>query len=82
LRNQGPGAGENRRTNGQPDRAADNRERQTFGEKLPNDARPIGAECRSDRQLACPYGCARQEQVCNVGATDEQHEANDAKEQQ
>ena len=61
---------------------ADHRKHEAFGKELANDAPPIRAERRSDRQFARAHGCARQEQVRDVGAADEQDEPNDAKEQQ
>ena len=54
------------------------RERDALDEQLPHEPETAGAERRPHRQLALPRRRARQEQVGDVGAGDEQHEADRA----
>ena len=58
--------------------AADQAEQQAFGQHLPQQPTPPGAERRPNRQLALPRGGARQQQVRDVGAGDQQDEAHRA----
>ncbi len=64
-----------------PKRAADQREHDAFGQQLPDDAPAAGAERGPHRQLARAHGRAREQQVGDVGAADEEHESDDAEEQ-
>src|SRR5687768_6135854 len=43
-------------------------------QKLPRDARPAGAECRSHGELTLPGANARHEQTGHVGSRDEEYE--------
>ena len=65
-----------------PGRPADERQQQAFGHELPDDAPPVRAERRPDRQLTRPHRGPRQQQVGDVGAADQQHEADDAEEEE
>src|SRR6185437_3800901 len=44
---------------------------ETFGHELPGEARPAGAECAANRQLALSSGVACEDEVRDVGAGDE-----------
>ena len=58
------------------DGAADERQHQALGQELPRDLDPRRAERRPHRHLALPRGAAREEQIGDVGAGDEQQEAH------
>ena len=60
----------------QPERAADGREQHAFGEQLRDEARASRAEGPADRHLALPHGRPREQQVGDVRAGDQQHEAD------
>ena len=60
------------------DGAADQRERQALREQFPGDAPPAGAECRVDGELLLPAFGAHQKQVRDVGARDQQDDADRA----
>lgn len=60
----------------QAERAADPRENKAFGDELPHHARGAGAECRADRDFALARSGAGQHQVGDVGAADQQHDAD------
>jgi hypothetical protein len=62
----------------QPQRAADDTEQHAFDQQLPDDAPARGAHRNADRDLARPRGRSREEEVCDVRARDEQHEADRA----
>ena len=81
LRNHRGRDAQNRRADAHSQDAPDRREHQAFGQELADDARPAGAQRRPDRQLTRAHRGARQQQVGDVGAADEQHEADDAEEQ-
>ena len=61
--------------------AADDRQHQAFGEKLAHHPLPASAQRRPYRQFARAYRGACQQQVGDVRAADEQHEADHAEEQ-
>lgn len=61
-----------------PPHAADQREQQTLGQKLAQEAAASGADGRTDRDLARPAGSPDQQQVGNVGAGAEQHATHGA----
>ena len=54
-------------------RAAGRGQRQAFNQQLAHDADPARAERGADRHLAAARGAARQQQVGDVGARDQQH---------
>ena len=56
--------------------AADQAEQQAFGQHLAQQSTPPGAERRPNRELALPRGGAREQQVRDVGAGDQQDEAH------
>src|ERR1700726_4399909 len=56
--------------------AADQRQKNTFGEKLTQNAAAAGAESGADSNFAFARCGAREHQVCDVGASDEKDEAN------
>ena len=60
----------------QPERAADRREHERLGDDLADEDGAIGAERRPDRQLLAPRGGSPEHQVAEVGAGDQQHEAD------
>ena len=62
--------------------AAGPRHQQALGEQLPNQASATGAERQAQRELAPPRHRARQQQHGDVGARDQQHEADHAHQQQ
>ena len=63
----------------QAENAASDREQDAFGEQLADDACPAGSECGADGKFAFTSGGADQQKIGNVGASDEQHEADRAK---
>ena len=63
-------------------RAAQQKQQHALDEHLPDEARPAGPERRSDDALPRSRHGARQQQVGDVGARDEQHEADGAEHQQ
>ena len=60
------------------DDGRDEREDDAFGEELPGDPRPARAEGGADGELAGARGAACQQQVGDVAAGDEEHEADRA----
>jgi len=56
--------------------AAQDAEKQAFGEELPREAGARGAECSADGGFAQATPGAGHEEVGDVGAPDEKHEAN------
>jgi hypothetical protein len=59
--------------------AADHAEKHAFGEQLPRYPERRGAQRRSDRDLPLPYYGSTQQQVGHIGATDQKHKADGAK---
>ena len=57
---------------------AERREQQAFGEELPQEARAGCAERHPNGNFALPRGGAREQQVADVRARDQQHEQDDA----
>ena len=53
-----------------------------LGEELPDDPQPAGAERHPDADLAAPRAGAREQQVAEIGACDEQHEGNRRQQEQ
>ena len=62
--------------------AASDGEQHAFGEQLADDACPAGSECGADRKFAFASGGADQQKIGHVGAGDEKHEADRAKQHQ
>ncbi|HEY6214273.1 MAG TPA: hypothetical protein VIW45_18390 [Vicinamibacterales bacterium] len=62
--------------------AAERREQEAFGQQLADDTIAAGAERRTNRNLAFASGTACEQQVCHVGARDQQHERHGAGEEQ
>jgi len=62
-------------------RAAADRQHEAFGQELPHQARSRGAECLPNGELALAQRSAHQQQVADVHAGDEQHDAHDNHEQ-
>ena len=60
------------------ERAAGNREHEAFGQELPNQLAAASAERQPHRDLALPHDAARDQQVRDVGAGDQQHEPDHA----
>jgi hypothetical protein len=58
----------------QPRESAEHGKQYGLDHQLPDDARPAGAERKADGNLLLPAGPARQQQVRDVGAGDQQHE--------
>ena len=58
----------------EPDEPAAHREAQAFGQQLPDQAAAARAERQAHRHLAVPRRGARQQQVAEIRARDEQHE--------
>ena len=58
--------------------AAGERQHDALGQQLADDAAAAGADRRADRDLAPPAGRAHQQQVRDVRARDQQHEADGA----
>ena len=65
-----------------PSDAAGERQQHAFGQQLADDAAAAGADRGADRDLALPAGGADQQQVGDVGAGDQQHEADRAEQHQ
>ena len=61
--------------NSSPNSAAGEREQRALGEQLAHQPAASGAERRADRQLAIAPQQARERQVRDVGARDQQHQA-------
>ena len=61
----------------QAERAPEQRQEQALREQLPHQAATAGAEGEADRDLPLPARGAGQEQVADVGAGDQQHQADD-----
>ena len=70
--------GQQRAKSSEPERraqhAADQRQHDAFGQKLTQQPPAAGAERRTNRELALPRLGAREHQVRQIGARDEQHE--------
>ena len=60
----------------QPSRAAKQRQKHAFGEKLPDETPPASTERTTECELALTRNATRQLQVGHVRATDEQEEAD------
>ena len=60
-----------------PERAADRRQQQALGEQLPDQRRARRADREPHRDLFLPRRRARQQQVGDVRADDQQHEGDD-----
>ncbi len=73
---------QNRDAESQTEQTTERRKHQALGQQLRDDAGPSRAERRSHGELTRPDAAARQEQVRDVGATQKQNEADDAKEEQ
>ena len=58
----------------QTGRAAEEAEHDAFREQLANEPVPAGAERGADRDFLLPSGGAREQQVCDVRARNQQHE--------
>ena len=67
---------------GQAHHCADHRQQHAFGEQLPNQVRPCGPHRRPHRHFTRPRCSPGQQQVGDVGARDEQHEADRADQDQ
>ena len=65
-----------------PASAADQGQQEALREQLPDHPAARGAETEADRDLPLTGGGARQEQVGQVRAGDEQHDAGSSQEQQ
>ncbi len=63
------------------ERPSDRRQHEALDEQLPHDLPARRAERRAQRELALTGGAARQQQVRDVGAGDEQHESDGAEQQ-
>ena len=61
-----------------PEPAGDERQQHRFDEQLPDDVPSAGAERDADADLVRAMGGARQQQVGDVRAGDQQHEADRA----
>ena len=57
--------------------AAEPGEQHAFGHELPDQATPSGPERHTNGDLPAPYRRARQEQIRDVGARDEQDQRDD-----
>ncbi len=71
--------GEGGRGQAEADGAADDSEDEAFDQQLPDDPPAGGAEGGAHRDLAPALGRAREQQVGDVGAGDQQHEGDGAK---
>jgi hypothetical protein len=60
--------------------AADKRQRQRFGQQLPDDLSPRSAKRRADRQLALAGERAREQEIADVRARDQEHERHRGRE--
>jgi hypothetical protein len=65
----------------QPERAAGDREQHALGQQLPDDPPASGTERRAHGNLALAAHAAREQEVRDVGAGDEQHAGHGAAEQ-
>ena len=62
----------------EPEQRGGQREHEALGQELADDPRPPGAERRANGQLARPRRAAREQQVGEIAARDQQHEADRA----
>ncbi len=62
--------------NQESERAAGDRQQQRFRQQLPEQPGAAGADRRPNRELALPHGAPRQQQVGDVAARDQQHQAD------
>ncbi len=56
--------------------ASDDGEQQAFSEQLPDQAKATGSQGQANGDLLLPRGGARQQQIGDIRASDEQHETN------
>ena len=64
-----------------PKQTAEDREQHAFSQQLTDESPATRAERQSQPDLFLSSGCARQQEVRDVRARDQQHEANDAEQQ-
>ena len=64
------------RSNEETHGAAEYCKDETFDDQLANDAGTAGPKCRANRDLPLTVGSSRQKQIGDVGAPNQQHEAN------
>ena len=62
----------------QPGGAAEQAEQHALGQQLADESLPARAERRADRDFLLPAGRAREQQIGDVGARDQQHERHRA----
>ena len=60
----------------EPECTAQQRDHQALGQELPREATPTGAERGTDGELAGPPALSGEQQVRNVGACDQEHQAD------
>ena len=60
----------------EPECTAQQRDHQALGQELPREATPTGAERGTDGELARPPALSGEQQVRNVGARDQEHQAD------
>src|SRR5580658_1511135 len=77
LQQEFAGAEENRETGD----AAKNEEQQALSEELTNEARSCGSQCLANRHLASSRAGAGKQQIGDIDATDQQHQADRAEQQ-
>ena len=65
-----------------PATSTGDRKQDAFGEQLPRNTRGAGAQCAANREFAMPRAAARQKQVGNIGASDQEHESDGAEQKQ
>src|SRR5262249_15504833 len=71
-----PQDGAARISDGQPNRAGEQRKDQTFGEQLPRHAQLAGAESSAKANFSWPAGRLSEKKVGQIGAGDEKHQAD------
>ena len=71
--------GENAKVAGrQTDAAANQRQHHALRQQLPDDLPPPGSQCGTNRDFLFPGRCTRQQQVGDIRASDQQHQADGA----
>ncbi|HVH58232.1 MAG TPA: hypothetical protein VM791_18335, partial [Vicinamibacterales bacterium] len=60
--------------------ASEQREDDALDEHLPDEPRPLGTECGTNREFAAAHGRFREQEIRNVGERDQQNECDRADE--
>src|SRR5262249_19040689 len=64
-------------TNQQTEGTADDGQQDAFGQELTDESAARGSQRQPDRNFLLTNGCARKQEVRNIGANDQQHQSDD-----